>query len=66
MSTRTYDVGGMSCQHCVDAITGEVTKVAGVRDVLVDLAAGTVTVDGDPVDDAAVRAAIDEAGYAVR
>jgi copper ion binding protein len=65
MSTLTYTVAGMSCQHCVDAITGEVTRVSGVRDVAVDLAAKTVTVTGDPVDDTAVRAAIDEAGYAV-
>jgi len=66
MTTRTYTVDGMSCQHCVDAITGEVTQVAGVSGVTVDLAAKTVTVTADPVDDAAIRAAIDEAGYTVR
>ncbi|HWL37016.1 MAG TPA: heavy-metal-associated domain-containing protein [Frankiaceae bacterium] len=66
MSTRTYTVDGMTCQHCVDAITGEVTKVGGVADVTVDLGAKTVTVDGEPLDDAAIRAAIDEAGYTVR
>lgn len=66
MSTLTYSVDGMSCQHCVTAITGEVTQVSGVSDVAVDLDAKTVTVTGDSVDDAAVRAAIDEAGYAVR
>jgi copper chaperone CopZ len=64
VSARTYAVEGMSCGHCVTAITGEVTKVAGVSDVAVDLAAGTVTVSGE-ADDAAVRAAIDEAGYTV-
>ncbi|HEU0131273.1 MAG TPA: cation transporter [Mycobacteriales bacterium] len=64
MTTRTYTVEGMSCQHCVDAITGEVRGVAGVAGVQVDLATGTVRVDGD-ADDAAVRAAIDEAGYTV-
>ena len=63
--TRTYTVDGMSCQHCVDAITGEVTRVDGVTNVAVDLAAKTVTVEGEPVDDAAVRDAIDEAGYTV-
>ena len=66
MSTRTYTVDGMSCQHCVDAITGEVTQVSGVAGVVVDLGAKTVTVAGEPLDDAAIRAAIDEAGYTVR
>ncbi len=65
MTTRTYVVGGMSCRHCVDAITSEVTAVGGVEGVTVDLDAKTVTVSGDPLDDAAIRAAIDEAGYAV-
>lgn len=65
MSTRTYTVEGMSCQHCVNAITGEVTSVAGVTAVDVDLAAGTVTVAGGSADDGAVRDAIDEAGYTV-
>jgi copper chaperone CopZ len=54
----------MTCQHCVNAITTEVGQVNGVSSVVVDLAAKTVTVDGG-ADDAAVRAAIDEAGYAV-
>jgi len=63
MSTRTYSVEGMSCEHCVSAITGEVGKVAGIDDVAVDLDAKTVTVTGQTVDDAAVRAAVDEAGY---
>jgi copper chaperone len=61
----TYAVAGMSCQHCVDAVTREVTAVPGVTGVRVDLAAGTVEVAGT-ADDAAVRAAIDEAGYEVR
>ena len=65
MSTRTYSVEGMSCEHCVSAITGEVGKVAGIDDVAVDLDAKTVTVTGQTVDDAAVRAAVDEAGYAL-
>lgn len=65
MSTRTYTVDGMSCDHCVHAITSEVTQVAGVEGVAVDLGAKQVTVNGDPIDDAAVRAAIDEAGYTV-
>jgi len=65
MTTRTYNVPEVHCQHCVDAITGEVTQVPGVEGVQVDLDRKTVTVTGDPVDDAAVIAAIDEAGYAV-
>ena len=63
MSTRTYTVEGMTCGHCVNAVTGEVTKVPGVQEVTVDLAAKTVTVTGDPIDDTAVAAAVDEAGY---
>jgi copper chaperone CopZ len=66
MSTRTYTVDGMTCGHCVNAVTGEVTKVGGVADVAIDLGAKTVTVTGDSLDDAAIRAAIDEAGYTVR
>jgi copper chaperone len=65
MGTWIYKVEGMSCEHCVNAITSEVTAVAGVMAVGVDLAAGTVTVAGDGADDGAIRAAIDEAGYAV-
>jgi copper chaperone CopZ len=61
---RTYRVPGVHCGHCVAAITGEVSKVPGVTGVDVDLTTKTVTVDG-AADDAAVRAAIDEAGYEV-
>ncbi|HET8681678.1 MAG TPA: heavy-metal-associated domain-containing protein [Micromonosporaceae bacterium] len=60
----TYTVSGMTCGHCVQAVTGELTKLPGVRDVAVDLPTGAVTVTSDgplPVDD--VRAAVDEAGY---
>jgi copper chaperone CopZ len=64
-TTRTYTVEGMSCDHCVHAITGEVTKVPGVAGVAVDLGAKSVAVTGDPIDDAAVRAAVEEAGYSV-
>jgi copper chaperone len=61
----TYSVPGMSCGHCCAAITAEVEKVAGVGRVVVDLDAKRVTVAGAALDDAAVRAAIDEAGYDV-
>ncbi|HZY76065.1 MAG TPA: copper ion binding protein [Jatrophihabitantaceae bacterium] len=60
--TKTYTVAGMTCQHCVNAVTEEVGKLAGVEAVDVDLTAGTVTVTGDVGGDA-VRAAVDEAGY---
>lgn len=67
MSTATYTVEGMSCEHCVDAVTAEVTKVLGVTGVDVDLTSGALTVTGEgPLDDAAVRAAVEEAGYEVR
>ena len=59
----TYSVPGMSCGHCRTAITNEVEQVAGVASVDVDLDAKRVIVAGEDLDDAAVRAAIDEAGY---
>jgi copper ion binding protein len=64
MRTATYTVVGMTCGHCVSAVTEEVTQVPGVTAVDVDLASGRLTVTSDaPVDDDAVRAAVDEAGY---
>ena len=63
--TVTYRVPGVSCEHCRAAITGEVSGVAGVESVDVDLEAKTVTVSGAPLDEQAVIAAIDEAGYEV-
>jgi len=66
MSTATYTVTGMTCAHCVHAVTEEVTAVPGVTDVQVDLETGALTVISDtPVDDEAVAAAVDEAGYAL-
>jgi len=58
-------VPGVSCQHCRTAITKEVGTVAGVESVDVDLEQKVVTVRGHDLDDGAVRAAIDEAGYDV-
>ena len=64
MSTSTYTVAGMTCGHCVTAVTAEVAQVPGVTGVEVDLASGRLTVtSGAPVDDDALRAAVDEAGY---
>jgi copper ion binding protein len=64
--TSTYTVVGMTCAHCVAAVTEEVGQVPGVTAVDVDLATGGLTVTSDaPVDDDAVAAAVDEAGYAL-
>lgn len=61
-----YSVTGLTCQHCVAAVTEEVGKLDGVLDVQVDLAAGRVRItSGEPLDATAVRAAIEEAGYEV-
>jgi copper chaperone len=59
----TYSVPGMSCGHCRTAIASEVEQVAAAASVDVDLDAKRVIVTGENLDDAAVRAAIDEAGY---
>lgn len=64
-STATYSVPGVSCAHCKQAIEGEVSQVHGVVSVEVDVAAKTVSVVAEPLDEAAVIAAIDEAGYEV-
>jgi copper ion binding protein len=61
----TFSVPGVSCDHCRTAITSEVTKLEGVKAVDVDLDDKKVTVVGSDLDDSAVRAAIDEAGYDV-
>ena len=58
-----YRAEGMTCDHCRIAVTAEVSKVAGVRAVEVDLDTKHVRVEGIEVDGAAVVAAIDEAGY---
>ena len=66
MTTQTYSVTGMTCDHCVHAVTSELTALDGVSDVAVDLVAGgtsavTVT-SSQPLEDAQVAAALDEAG----
>ncbi|MEU5549334.1 MULTISPECIES: heavy-metal-associated domain-containing protein [unclassified Micromonospora] len=64
MVTTTYQVQGMTCGHCVNAVSTEVGALPGVDDVRVDLASGEVTVTSEqPLDPAAVRAAVDEAGF---
>jgi len=62
--TSTYTVTGMTCQHCVQAVTTELTELPGVASVHVDLGSGAVTVtSAEPLTDEAVRGAVDEAGY---
>ena len=54
----------MTCSHCVGSVTEEVSSIPGVTDVQVDLASGAVTITSEtPVEETAVKAAVDEAGY---
>lgn len=63
-TTSTYRVNGMTCGHCVGAVTTELSKLDQVTDVEVSLDSGQATITSDaPLDEDAVRAAIDEAGY---
>lgn len=66
MTTATYQVKGMTCDHCVRAVSAELGRIGGVSDVEVDLATGAVTVESAaPLPEDAVQAAVDEAGYEV-
>jgi copper chaperone len=63
---RTYTVSGMTCGHCVSSVTEEVQEVPGVENVEVTLETGALTVtSSSPIDDAAVKAAVEEAGYSL-
>jgi copper ion binding protein len=63
---RTYTVTGMTCAHCVMSVTEEIGKIDGVTDVAVDLPTGAVAVTSDrPLNEDRVRAAVEEAGYAL-
>jgi copper chaperone CopZ len=63
MGELTYSVPGMSCAHCERAVSEELAAVAGVESVSVDLETKRVVVRGAGLDDAALRAAIEDAGY---
>ncbi|SHG52940.1 copper ion binding protein [Jatrophihabitans endophyticus] len=64
MTTTTYTVTGMTCEHCVASVSEEVGELAGVTGVDVDLATGAVTVTSEaPLADVDVARAVDEAGY---
>jgi copper chaperone len=64
MST-TYDVTGMTCGHCAQAVTSEVESIEGVTSVSVEVETGKVLVEGEGFTDEQVAAAVDEAGYAL-
>ena len=63
MNEITYTVPEMSCGHCKAAVSAELQGIAGVESVAVDLDTKLVVVRGDRLDDQALRAAIDQAGY---
>jgi copper chaperone len=64
MATANYTVTGMTCGHCVNAVTTELSAIEGVTDVNVDLETGRASVtSNEPLDRATVAAAVDEAGY---
>jgi copper chaperone len=66
MVESNFTVDGMSCNHCVTAVTEEVSKIAGVTGVDVDLSTAAVKVTStEPLAEADMRAAIEEAGYAL-
>ena len=61
--TVTYSVPAIHCAHCATSIREEVSEVAGVDRVDVDLEAKAVTIHGRELDDSTLRAAIEQAGY---
>lgn len=62
--TATYTVTGMTCQHCVNSVTEEVSAISGVTNVAVTLDSGSLTVTSDaPVDQVRIAEAVSEAGY---
>ncbi|MGW7415716.1 heavy-metal-associated domain-containing protein [Streptomyces sp. NPDC054863] len=62
--TTVYEVKGMTCGHCEGAVSGEISELAGVESVQAVASTGQVTVvSAAPLDEEAVRAAVDEAGY---
>ena len=65
MNQKTYTVAGMTCEHCVLSVREEVSEVAGVESVDVELASGRLAVRGTEIEDAAIRAAVTGAGYEV-
>lgn len=69
MSSKTINVDGMTCGHCVNAVTEELSKIPGVTAVNIDLHAGEVSpvtiTTGIEISDADIAAAVEEAGYSI-
>lgn len=69
MSEKTINVDGMTCDHCVNAVTEEISKIPGVTAVNIDLHAGEVSpvriTTGNEISDADIAAAVEEAGYSI-
>ena len=62
--TQTFTVTGMTCGHCATSVSEEISELDGVQDVAVVVETGAVTVtSAEPLDEGAVRAAVEEAGY---
>jgi copper chaperone len=63
-TTQTYTVTGMTCGHCVASVTEEVQEISGVEKIDIVLETGSLTIiSAEPVDDAAVKTAVEDAGY---
>jgi copper chaperone len=63
---QNFTVQGMTCDHCVASVTEEISEVAGVERVDVDLASGRLTVTGKDFTGEQISAAVEEAGYEIR
>lgn len=67
MTSTTFHVDGMTCAHCVGAVTREVSALPGVTGVRIDLPSGAVSVESDAtLAEQALEAAVEEAGYVLR
>jgi len=65
MTEHIYTVEGMTCAHCVAAVTEEVSRIPGAEHVEVDLDSGRLAVSGETIETDEVRAAVEEAGYSL-
>lgn len=63
MATYEFLVTGMTCGHCETAVRGEVARIPGIQGIEVNATTGFLTITADEIDDRAVIAAVDEAGY---
>lgn len=69
MTSKIINVDGMTCDHCVKAVTEEISKIPGVTEVNIDLHAGEISpvtiTAGDEISDADIATAVEEAGYSI-